>query len=245
MFPIDLNADVGEGCGQDAALMRCITSANIACGFHAGDPSTMRDTVILARDHGVAVGAHPSFADRDHFGRREMHIPHAEVADLVIRQIIALAEIALKEGIRLQHVKPHGALYNVAVRDRTVADAIARAVASVDRSLILFGLPHSALVAAAGAAGLPSAGEAFADRAYRSDGTLVPRNEPGAVMHDPDEVVARVAGLASRPDVDTICVHGDTPGAAELASRIRAGLETANFEVMDLSSSRFRDQRAP
>jgi UPF0271 protein len=245
MFRIDLNADVGEECGHDAALMRCITSANVACGFHAGSVATMRETVTLARQHGVAVGAHPSFADREHFGRREMQLLPDEIADLVIRQIDALASIVSNEGIRLQHVKPHGALYNVAVRDRAVADAIARAVASVDRSLILLGLPGTELVTAGQAAGLRTAGEAFADRAYRADGTLVPRTEPGAVIHDPEEVLARIVTLASRRDVDTICVHGDTPGAAELAAKIRGALESAGFDVENLSSTRFRDERAP
>jgi UPF0271 protein len=242
---IDLNADVGEECGQDGPLMRCITSANVACGVHAGSVATMRETVLLAQEHGVAVGAHPSFPDREHFGRREMHMRSAEIADLVIRQIEALASIASNQGIRLQHVKPHGALYNVAVRDRRVADAIARGVVSVDRSLVLLGLPRSELVAAAEAAGLRTAGEAFADRAYRADGTLVPRTEPGAVIHNPEEVLARVVSLAARPDVETICVHGDTPGAAELASKIRAALEAAKFEVKNLSLPRFRDERAP
>jgi 5-oxoprolinase (ATP-hydrolysing) subunit A len=242
---IDLNADVGEQCGQDAALMRCITSANVACGVHAGSVATMRETVILARDHGVAVGAHPSFPDREHFGRREMQLRPAEIADLVTHQIEVLAGIAADEGICLQHVKPHGALYNVAVRDRRVADAIARGVASVNRSFVLFGLPRSELVAAAQAAGLRTAGEAFADRAYRADGTLVPRTEPGAVIHNPEEVLARIVNLAARPDVETICVHGDTPGAADLASKIRGTLEAAKFEVKNLSSPRVRDKRAP
>jgi 5-oxoprolinase (ATP-hydrolysing) subunit A len=242
---IDLNADVGEECGQDAALMRCITSANVACGVHAGSPGTMRATVRLAREHGVAVGAHPSFPDREHFGRREMELRSAEITDLVIRQVEALADVASNEGIRLLHVKPHGALYNVAVRDRRVADAIARAVASTDRSLVLLGLPQSELLAAAQAVGLQTAGEAFADRAYRADGTLVPRSEPDAVIHDPEEVLARVTELAARPDVETICVHGDTPGAAELASKVRAALEAAKFEVKSLSLARFRDQGAP
>lgn len=226
--------------------MRCITSANVACGVHAGSAATMRETVILAREHGVAVGAHPSFPDREHFGRREMQLGSVEIADLVIRQIEALAAIASDEGIRLQHVKPHGALYNVAVRDRGVADAVAGGIVSVDRSLVVLGLPHSELVAAARAAGLRTAGEAFADRAYRADGTLVPRTEPGAVIHDPAEVLARIVNLAARPDVETICVHGDTPGAAELASKIRAALKAAKFEVKNLSPPRsLRDERAP
>jgi 5-oxoprolinase (ATP-hydrolysing) subunit A len=234
---VDLNADVGEECGQDAALMRCITSANVACGLHAGNRDVMRDTVLLARDFGVAVGAHPGFDDRDHFGRRNLQLPPQQITDLVMQQIEALAEIAVISGIRLQHVKPHGALYNIAVRDREVADAIARAIASVDKSFIVMGLPGSELVVAGEAAGLRAAREAFADRAYRADGTLVPRTEPGAVIHDPAEVLARVVPLARRADVDTICLHGDTPGAAELASRIRAALEAANIVVKHLSAT--------
>jgi len=176
---VDLNADVGELCGQDAALMRSITSANVACGSHAGDPGVMRDTLLLAREHGVAVGAHPGFPDREGFGRRDLHLTPRQVEDVVVYQIGAIAAIAAASGVRLQHVKPHGALFNIAVRDRSIADAIARAMAAVDRSLILFGLPDSELIAAGEAAGLRTAREAFADRAYRADGTLVPRTEPG------------------------------------------------------------------
>jgi UPF0271 protein len=228
---IDLNADVGEECGQDAALMRCVTSANIACGAHAGNRMVMRDTILLAREFGVAVGAHPGFNDRENFGRREIHVLPEEITDLVMRQIEALAEVGSAAGIRLRYVKPHGALYNMAVRDRQVADAIARATASVDSSLLLVGLPHSELVAAAQSAGLRTAREAFADRAYRPDGTLVPRSEPGAVIHDPVQVLSRIVALARRSDVDTICVHGDTPGAAQLALEIRAALEAARLHV--------------
>ena len=234
---VDLNADVGEECGQDAALIRCITSANVACGLHAGNRQVMHDTVLLARDCGVAVGAHPGFDDRLHFGRRDLYLPASQITELVTRQIEMLAEIAVNCGICLQHVKPHGALYNLAVKDRIVADAIAGATVSVDKSLMVMGLPGSELVAAAEAAGLRAAREAFADRAYRRDGTLVPRTEPGAVIHDPGEVLARVVPLARRPDVDTICVHGDTPGAAELAVRIRATLEAAGIVVKNLAAT--------
>jgi len=196
----------------------------------------MHDTVLLARDAGVAVGAHPGFDDREHFGRRDLQLPTAQITDLVVRQIEALASITVHACTKLQHVKAHGALYNMAVRDRRVADAIARAVASVDTSLILLGLPESELVAAGEAAGLRTAREAFADRAYRPDGTLVPRTEPGAVIHDPEEVLARVVTLAQRPNVDTICVHGDTPGAADLARRIRAALEASKIDVKNLTA---------
>ncbi len=243
---IDLNADVGEGVGQDPALMPHITSANVACGVHAGGPAVMRETVLLARDHGVAVGAHPSFPDREGFGRRDLQLPPLQIEDIVVSQIEALAAIAAAEGVRLQHVKPHGALFNVAVRDRSVADAIARAIALVDPALILFGLPASELIAAGKAAGLRTACEAFADRAYRPDGTLVPRTQPGAVIDDAAQVLARVATIALERAViaidgtrvpitlDTICVHGDTPGAAALAARIRAALATSGIDVKSI-----------
>ena len=245
---IDLNADVGEGVGQDPALMPHITSANVACGVHAGSPAVMRETVLLAREHGVAVGAHPSFPDREGFGRRDLRLPPLQIEDIVVSQIEALAAIAAAEDVRLQHVKPHGALFNVAVRDRSVADAIARAIALVDPALILFGLPASELIAAGKTAGLRTACEAFADRAYRPDGTLVPRTQPGALIDDASQVLTRVAAIALERAViaidgtrvpitlDTICVHGDTPGAAGLAARIRATLAASGIEVRAIGS---------
>jgi 5-oxoprolinase (ATP-hydrolysing) subunit A len=245
---VDLNSDVGESfgaytIGQDPILLTHITSANVACGFHAGDPGVMRATVALAQQHGIAVGAHPGFPDLVGFGRRELQATPREVEDLVVYQIGALTAIAATQGMRLQHVKPHGALFNMAVRDRALADAIARATAAVDRALILFGLPGSELIAAGCHAGLRTASEVFADRAYEPDGTLVSRRKPGAVIHDPDAVVQRVVRMATERTVvavdgsvvplelDTICVHGDTPGAAELAARIRAALATAGVDV--------------
>ncbi|MBI3048474.1 MAG: LamB/YcsF family protein [Acidobacteria bacterium] len=244
---VDLNADVGEGrlgaLGQDPALMPSITSANVACGFHAGDPGVMRATVALAREHGVAVGAHPGFPDLEGFGRRELQVSPRDVEDFVVYQVGALAAIAAAQGIRLQHVKPHGALFNMAVRDRALADAVARAAAVLDRELILFGLPGSELVTAGERAGLRTAREGFADRAYGPDGTLVPRAEPGAVIHDPEVVVRRALRMVREGTVeavdgsrvplviDTLCVHGDTPGAAELAARIRRALVDAGVKV--------------
>jgi UPF0271 protein len=258
--PVDLNADLGESfgaytLGQDAALMAAITSANVACGFHAGDPGVMRATVALAREHGVAVGAHPGFPDLAGFGRREIQLTPREVEDLVVYQVGALAGIAAAQGVTLQHVKPHGALYNMAARDAGLADAIARAVASVDRSLILLGLPESQLVAAGQRAGLLTACEAFADRAYEKDGALVPRTGQGAVIHDPDTVVTRAVAMARDRmvaaidgtrvtlNVDTICVHGDTPDAANLAIKIRRALEGAGMEIRALGSTRDRASR--
>jgi UPF0271 protein len=243
---IDLNADVGEYVPpqpDDSLLLPALTSVSIACGFHAGSPDVMRHTVRLAKTHGVAIGAHPSFPDREHFGRREMRLTPAEVESLVAYQVGALAALASLEGVALQHVKPHGALFNMASRDADLADAVAAATAVVDRSLILFGLPNSQLIAAGHRAGLRTASEGFADRAYRRDGSLVPRSEPSAVIEDPDTVVARamemvfsrsvtaIDGAVIPLPVDTICVHGDTPGAALLARRIRAELVAAGVGV--------------
>lgn len=223
--------------------MPSITSANVACGFHAGDPGVMRATVALAREHGVAVGAHPGFPDLEGFGRRELQVSPRDVEDFVVYQVGALAAIAAAQGVRLQHVKPHGALFTMAVRDVALADAIARAAAVIDRALILFGLPGSELVAAGQRAGLRTAREGFTDRAYRADGTLVPRAQPGAVIHDPEIVVRRALRLVREGTVeavdgsrvplviDTLCVHGDTPGAAELAARIRLALRDAGIDV--------------
>ena len=214
--------------------MAAITSANIACGFHAGDPGVMRATAELAREHGVAVGAHPGFPDLQGFGRREMQMTPREIENLVAYQVGALAAIAAAAGVRLQHVKPHGALYNMAARDAAVADPIARAVAAVDSSLVLFGLAGSALIEAGTRAGLRVANEVFADRAYRSDGTLVPRTEPGAVVDNPDVVVAQAIARAAH--ADTICVHGDTPGAAALALAIRKALAAAGIDVKPVAA---------
>ena len=245
---IDLNGDVGETVsggtpGPDLALIPHLTSANIACGFHAGDPGVMRATVEFAREHGVAVGAHPGFPDPEGFGRRELQFSPADVEDFVAYQVGSLAAIAASLGVRLQHVKPHGALFNMAVRDAALAEAIARAAAVIDRTLILFGLPNSEIVSAGKRAGLRTAGEGFADRAYQHDGTLVPRHREGAVIHDRLAVVERVVRMVRERVVetvdrrivpllvDTICVHGDTPGAADLASGLRMALIEAGVEV--------------
>ena len=245
---IDLNSDLGESfgpwpMGQDAALMDSISSANVACGFHAGDPGTMRATIALAREKGVAIGAHPGFPDLVGFGRREMKATAAEVYDLVLYQVSALAGMASAQGVRLQHVKAHGALYNMACRDRALADAIAHAVAAFDGSLILFGLPDSELLHAGEAAGLRVAAEVFADRAYDPDGSLTSRAKAGSVIHDTQRVVDRaikmvrdskvvaVDGSTIALQADTICLHGDTPGAADHARAVRKGLEAAGIQV--------------
>jgi len=245
---IDLNCDMGESfgayrIGRDAEVMPFITSANVACGFHAGDPGVMRETVRLARAHGVAVGAHPGLPDLVGFGRREMHVSPRELEDAVVYQVGALAGLAAAEGVRLQHVKAHGALYNMAVRDAALAEAIARAVAAVDRGLLLFGLPGSEILRAGERHGLVVIGEAFADRAYEPDGSLVSRRKDGAVIHDPDQVVARVRRLAKEGVVravdgtevtlraGTVCTHGDTPGAEVLVRRLREALEADGVRV--------------
>jgi UPF0271 protein len=250
---IDLNGDVGESfgvyeIGHDADLIPILTSANVACGFHAGDPGVMRATVALAREHGTAVGAHPGFPDLVGFGRREITVTPREVEDLVAYQIGALAAIAAAQGVHLTHVKPHGALYNMAARDANLADAIARATAAVDRSLMLFGLPGSKSLEAARRHGLRAVSEAFADRAYQADGSLVPRSQEGAVIEDADAVVDRAVTIARERvvvaadgtrvqlDVETICVHGDTRGAAVLASRIRHALTGAGIQVRALAA---------
>ncbi len=245
---IDLNCDMGESFGRwelgaDAAVLPHISSANIACGAHAGDPAVMRKTLALAAGHGVACGAHPGLADLPGFGRREIPVSPNEAGDLVLYQLGALAAIARSQGIRLSHVKPHGALYNMAARDRALADAIASAVAAFDRSLTFFGLAGSVMLDAGRRAGLTVAAEGFADRAYEPDGALTPRSVAGSVIDDVDVVVARAVtmvrekrvrarnGADIRLDVDTLCVHGDTPGADRLAAALRAGLEHAGVRV--------------
>jgi len=250
---IDLNCDLGESfgaytIGADEAVMSSISSANVACGYHGGDPAVMRRTVRLACAAGVAVGAHPGFPDLAGFGRREMHMAPQDAEDMILYQIGALAAIARSEGARLRHVKPHGALYNMAVRDRGLADAIARAVVSFDPSLILFALPGSALIRAGEACGLRIAPEGFADRTYEPDGSLTPRSRAGAVIHDPRTVVKRAVRMAVEGTVlatdgselamrvDTICTHGDTPGAQELTRALRTGLERAGVAIVPVAS---------
>jgi UPF0271 protein len=240
---MDLNADVGESTptrpvGDDPGVMRSITSANVAAGFHGGTPSILRETVRLAKAHGVSVGAHPGFDDVEGFGRREVLLSHREVEDLVLYQIAAVAGVAAAEGVRLSHVKPHGALYNMATRDAGVAASIARAVAEYDRALVLFGLAGSQLLAAGRAAGLRVASEGFPDRAYEPDGILMSRAKPGAVITEADEVAARGVRLARDGGVDTLCIHSDTPGAAALAARLRQALTSAGITVAPLVAGR-------
>ncbi|WP_313917630.1 5-oxoprolinase subunit PxpA [Tahibacter sp.] len=248
MRRIDLNCDLGESfgawsMGQDEAVLAEVSSANIACGFHAGDPDVMRRTVRLAAAHGVAIGAHPSLPDLQGFGRREMSVSADEAQALVLYQIGALSAFAKSSGVRLQHVKPHGALYNMAARDDALACAIAAAVAEFDPELILVGLAGSALLRAGQTAGLAVAAEAFCDRRYRRDGSLTPRREPGAVIHDIEEAVQQGLSIALRGHAvagdgspvaiaaDTLCIHGDKADAAAFARRLRAGLEQAGVTI--------------
>jgi UPF0271 protein len=250
---VDLNADVGESfgaysIGHDSGLMKAITSASIAAGFHGGDPSVLRHTIRLAKSSGVAIGAHPGFPDLAGFGRRDMQVSPHEAEDLVLYQIAVVAGVASTEGMRLQHVKPHGAMYNMAARDEVLASAIARAVAAFDRQLILFGPPDSALTRAGQAAGLRVVAEGFADRAYEPDGSLVSRTKPGAVVKDLEEVVKRAVRIAREHtvaavngstiplNVETLCVHGDTEGSDVLGARLRAGLEDAGITVMSVAT---------
>ena len=254
MTRIDINSDLGESfgaysIGHDAGLMQAITSANVAAGFHAGDPSVLRETIRLAKTNGVAVGAHPGFPDLVGFGRRELNVTPREAEDMVLYQVAAVAGVAAAEGVKVQHVKPHGALFNMAVRNAELAAAIARAVAAFDRNLILFGLPGSEILNAGRAAGLRVAAEVFADRAYEPDGSLASRRKAGSVIHDPDAVVARAVrmvkartvvatdGSAVALEADTICVHGDTPGSDALAAQIRAGLQAAGVIVKAIGAA--------
>ena len=254
MRRVDLNADLGESfgvytLGDDTALLRVVTSVGIACGFHAGDPGTMARVVGLAAGRGVALGAHPGLPDLAGFGRRRMEVTPAEVRDLVTYQIGALAGFAAREKQTLQHVKPHGALYALAEEDPAIAAAIAQAVQEWDPKVILFGLSGGRLVAAGNALGLQTASEVFADRAYSPDGSLVPRSALNAVLHDPAVVAARMAlwartGMFLAADgstalqlaADTICLHGDSPGAAALAVRVRSVLEAEGVRVQSVGS---------
>lgn len=245
---IDLNCDMGEGfgvykLGHDEEAMPYVTSINVACGFHASDPLNMMKTVKLAKQHGVAVGAHPSFPDLVGFGRREMVATVEEIKSDVIYQIGALWGFCLAEGIKMQHVKAHGALYNMAVKDLAVAGAIAEAIKAVDPDLIMLCLANSAMVTAAQQAGVKYVEESFADRAYTAQGTLVSRKLAGSVIHDVDLVAERVLDMVKKQQVtsidgatvtlktQTVCVHGDTPGAVAMIKKIREKLAAEGVTV--------------
>ena len=247
---IDLNCDMGESfgsykLGHDEQVIKYITSANIACGFHAGDPMWMHQTVRLAEEHGVAVGAHPSFPDLQGFGRRNMSLAPEEAKNDVIYQIGALSAFTTTK--KLQHVKLHGAMYNMAADGGDLAKAICQAVLEVDPDLVLVVLAGTPWIRIAQEMGLRVAREAFADRALNADGTLVPRSTPGAVIHETDAVVERSVKVATEGkvtaitgeeipvDADTLCLHGDTPGTVELAAAIRSGLEASKVDIVPLS----------
>ncbi len=251
---IDINCDLGESYGhfrvsQDAEIMPHITSANVACGFHAGDPVTMARTVELAKRFGVAVGAHPGFPDLVGFGRREMKLKHEETKNDVMYQIGALQAFAQTSHIRLQHVKPHGALYNMVARDAKLSETVLEAVKCVDPKLAIFAPPKSIMANVASKMGFRVAFEAFADRAYNADGTLVSRNMPKAVIENPKVVVKRVVTMVKEGtvrsndgepvdlgEVHTICIHGDTSNATQLAKALKSKLLAAGIDVKPVGS---------
>lgn len=248
---IDLNCDLGESFGAyklglDDQVLPYISSANVACGFHASDPVVMDKTVVLAKDAGVAVGAHPGYPDLQGFGRRNMTIPPREVKAMVMYQIGALQAFCTAHGLKLQHVKPHGALYNMAGKDEALAMAVCEAIQAVDDSLILLGLSGSKMLEAADKIGLRSAREVFADRAYEEDGSLVARTKPGAMITDEGEAVARVIRMIREGRVtavtgkdipiraDSVCVHGDSPKALAFVQKIRAALTAEQIQIVPL-----------
>ncbi len=255
MTAIDLNADLGESygawtLGDDRAMLEVVTSANVACGFHAGDPTRLLETLRLAAARRTAVGAQVSYPDLRGFGRRDLDLPAADLTADVIYQIGALQGLATAAGTRVLYVKPHGALYNRIVHDERQAGAVIDAVIAIDPSLAVVGLPDSEVSRLAEAEGLRFVPEAFADRAYRPDGTLVPRTEPGAVLHDGAEIAERMIRLADEGIVtaidgtdialsaETICVHGDTPGAVAIARAVRGGLEASGLRITPFAVSR-------
>lgn len=241
---IDFNCDLGEGCGGDAAIVPCISSASIATGGHAGDESSMREAIALCLRHGVAIGAHPSFVDRAHFGRRELALAAAEIHALVRAQVEGMAAVCAQAGARLAHVKPHGALYNLAARDAHVAAAVAQAVRDVDAGLRLYALAGSRLVDAGRRLGLAVAEEVFAERGYAADGSLLPRGQPGAVLDRLDDALAQVRGMLHGGRVraidgtqvpvraDTLCLHGDRPDAATFAAALRDALRGEGIAIL-------------
>lgn len=228
---IDLNADLGEGGPEDEALIGLVSSANIACGGHAGDEETMRRSIRWAKAAGVAIGAHPGYEDPEHFGRRAMVLPLETVTDLVHRQVEKLATLAAEEGTTLHHVKPHGALYHQAGRDPLLADAVVKGIKQVSPELILFAQPGTALAAEGEKAGLTVCTEGFADRRYRDDGSLMPRGEPGAVIKDVESAVAQAMEIVSSGRMETLCVHGDGTTATAILSALRGRLDEAGLTV--------------
>lgn len=252
MYKVDLNSDLGESfgtykLGMDAEILAFVSSANVACAYHAGDPLVMEETVGRAARAGVAVGAHPGFPDLMGFGRRNMVCTPKEVKAYVKYQLGALYAFTKAQGVAMQHCKPHGALYNMAAKDMALATAIAEAIAEVDSNIILLGLANSLMIEAGRQAGLKVASEVFADRAYQADGSLVPRSRPGAVIHDTEEAIVRTIRMVKEGKVtaisgeevplsaDSICVHGDNPSALAFVKSIRARLEAEGVSIVPIS----------
>lgn len=243
MTSIDLNCDLGEGGGRDDELMALITSASIACGGHAGDEATMRTAVRGALRHGVVIGAHPGFSDREHFGRRELSLAPEQIVELVRTQVLALRRVAKEEGAEVRYVKPHGALYNLAARTPSAADAVARAVAGMDEGLTLYGLSGGELLRAGRAHGLAVKSEVFADRTYQADGSLTSRDRADAMIDDEAKAIGQVLrmmrdgrvqsvdGRLASVTADTLCLHGDGAHAAEFARGLRAALRREGMDV--------------
>lgn len=251
---IDINCDLGEGAGsqyrdRDKELMKYITSANIACGLHAGNSMIMRETIRMAKEHHVAIGAHPSLPDKAGFGRREMYLPPEEIKKHLISQISVLQDLVQAEGLKLQHIKPHGALYHMAIDNEEMAQSIARAVKEINRELIILTLPDSKMVEICRQEGLKCAHEAFADRAYGADGRLVPRDNRDALITSPESVSGRVINMITRAKlttsqgqeimvgkIDTVCIHSDTPNAIEIAKQLKTSLVQSKIEIVALGS---------
>ncbi len=248
MLTVDLNCDVGEGCGHDAELLRLVSSANIACGYHAGDEETMRKTVELALENGVAIGAHPGYPDRENFGRVARDLTASDIIRIVTDQINALAEIVSAAGSKLTHIKPHGALYNQSARDPVLASVIARAIADLDDKLVLFGLSGSHSISEAEKIGLRTASEVFADRTYQSDGSLTPRTDPKALIKDQETASTQVLDMIKYGRVrsvdaimipiiaQTVCIHGDGENAVNFARAINRSLIQSSIEIKAINA---------
>jgi 5-oxoprolinase (ATP-hydrolysing) subunit A len=244
---IDINCDLGEGMLNDAALMPYISSANIACGFHAGDEDTMRRTIALAIEHGVAIGAHPGFPDKKNFGRTEMKFPEEDIVSIVSEQVYIMLDLVFALGGKLQHVKPHGALYNMSAKDHALASAIANAIKDIDESLILFGLSGSKSIEAADLIGLRTANEVFADRTYTNEGTLTPRQQSGALITDSavmeqqvlqmirEQQVTSLQGKKIPLKADTICIHGDGQHAVVFAQQVHQLLQNHHITIQSFN----------
>jgi len=243
---IDINCDLGEGIGNDEQLMQYISSANIACGYHAGDEKTIRQTVALCKKYNIAVGAHPSYPDRENFGRTDMLLPLEEIYELVKKQILLLQKITDEYGVKINHVKPHGALYNMAARDKTLAAVLAISVIDTDRNMVLYGLSGSQSIKEAKNHGLKTASEVFADRTYKDDGSLSPRNKPGALIENKEQAVTHVLQMVKNETVtsvndktipivaESVCIHGDGEHATDFAKAIYEALSNEGITIQSL-----------